>query len=384
MNIGEFDKKYFSFPKGAVTATVHALKYLAIPYVLFTVGLIVLTGQDGPQRVADLLIELQTVGLIFGIVLTALGFFKGAYPKGSYSRFLFGLTASVLVIVYVFSMLLQGRVQDVIAKEAFELDLYLIFTLYFIPAILAVLMQFGEFADHRRPFLEKEGKLQVKEKEDPQDHRFYHDFRIRYGSLFNGLKLGRSTLTGFVLLPMVVIIILKAGMSSLDVQEVDSALSKLDDVSSLLIMLGVPMAALAFFKGFYPKGSFSRFLPSVIMVLISLYWIWTVGLGGKFVFDAIEDVSIDLDFSKLLLLLMVGTGLWIVYYALELLLYRPEWKKGGFPKDLLEERKARKEAQRKAKEERKAAKEKAKEDKKAAKEKKKADAETPTQDGKEP
>lgn len=200
----------------------------------------------------------------------------------------------------------------------------------------------------------------------------------------NGLKLGRSTLTGFVLLPMVVIIILKAGMSSLDVQEVDSALSKLDDVSSLLIMLGVPMAALAFFKGFYPKGSFSRFLPSVIMVLISLYWIWTVGLGGKFVFDAIEDVSIDLDFSKLLLLLMVGTGLWIVYYALELLLYRPEWKKGGFPKDLLEERKARKEAQRKAKEERKAAKEKAKEDKKAAKEKKKADAETPTQDGKEP
>jgi len=384
VNIGEFDKKYFSFPKGAVTATVHALKYLAIPYVLFTVGLIVLTGQDGPQRVADLLIELQTVGLIFGIVLTALGFFKGAYPKGSYSRFLFGLTASVLVIVYVFSMLLQGRVQDVIAKEAFELDLYLIFTLYFIPAILAVLMQFGEFADHRRPFLEKEGKLQVKEKEDPQDHRFYHDFRIRYGSLFNGLKLGRSTLTGFVLLPMVVIIILKAGMSSLDVQEVDSALSKLDDVSSLLIMLGVPMAALAFFKGFYPKGSFSRFLPSVIMVLISLYWIWTVGLGGKFVFDAIEDVSIDLDFSKLLLLLMVGTGLWIVYYALELLLYRPEWKKGGFPKDLLEERKARKEAQRKAKEERKAAKEKAKEDKKAAKEKKKADAETPTQDGKEP
>jgi len=384
VNIGEFDKKYFSFPKGAVTATVHALKYLAIPYVLFTVGLIVLTGQDGPQRVADLLIELQTVGLIFGIVLTALGFFKGAYPKGSYSRFLFGLTASVLVIVYVFSMLLQGRVQDVIAKEAFELDLYLIFTLYFIPAILAVLMQFGEFADHRRPFLEKEGKLRVKEKEDPQDHRFYHDFRIRYGSLFNGLKLGRSTLTGFVLLPMVVIIILKAGMSSLDVQEVDSALSKLDDVSSLLIMLGVPMAALAFFKGFYPKGSFSRFLPSVIMVLISLYWIWTVGLGGKFVFDAIEDVSIDLDFSKLLLLLMVGTGLWIVYYALELLLYRPEWKKGGFPKDLLEERKARKEAQRKAKEERKAAKEKAKEDKKAAKEKKKADAETPTQDGKEP
>ncbi|HSA35329.1 MAG TPA: hypothetical protein P5202_02075, partial [Methanomassiliicoccales archaeon] len=296
-------------------------------------------------------------------------FFKGAYPKGSYSRFLFGITSSVLVIVYVFSMLLQGRVQDVIAQEAFEVDLYLIFTLYFIPAILAVLMQFGEFADHRRLFLEKEGKIEAKEKEDPADHRFYHDFRPRYGSLYNGLKLGRSTLIGFVLLPMVVIILLKAGMSSLNVQEVDSLLSNLDDMSTLLIMLGVPMAALAFFKGFYPKGSFSRFVPAVIMVLISLYWIWTIGLGGKFVFDAVEEISINLDFSKLLLLLMVGTALWIVYYALELLLYRPEWKSGGFRKDLPEERKARKEAKRKAKEERKAAKDKAKEDKKAAKEK---------------
>jgi len=344
MNLGEFDGRHLSPVNGSVTATVHALKYLAVPYILFTVGLMVLSGQDGPQRVADLLTEMQTLVLIFGIVLTVLGFFKGAYPKGSYSRFLFGITASVLVIVYVFSLLLGGRTEDVIAREAFELDLYLIFVLFFFPALLAVLMQFGEFADSRRPFLEMDGRIAVKEKEDPKDHRFYHDFRVHYGSLYNGLKLARSTLIGFVIIPLIVIILMKAGFSSLNVEEVDSMMSNLDDISSYMVTLGVPMAALAFFKGFYPKGSFSRFVPAIAMVLITLYWIWVIGLEGKFVFDSIEEISINLDYSQLLLLVMVGTALWIVYYVLELLLYRPEWKDAGFPKDMRskESRKQRK------------------------------------------
>lgn len=386
MNIGEFDKKHFSLANGSITATVHALKYLALPYILFAVGLIVLAGQDGPQRVADLLMEMQTLVLIFGIILTVLGFFKGAFPKGSYSRFLFGITASVLVIVFVFSLLLDGRTENVISKEAFELDLYLIFVLYFFPALLAVLMQFGEFADHRRLFLEKEGRIAVKEKEDPKDHRFYHDFRLRYGSLFNGLKLARSTLIGFVIIPLVIIILMKAAFSSLNVEEVDSMMSNLDDISSYMVMLGIPMAALAFFKGFYPKGSFSRFIPAVVMVLITLYWIWVLGMGGQFVFDSIEEISINLDFSKLLLLVMVGTALWIVYYVLELLLHRPDWKEGGFPRDLgsKESRKQRK--LRKAEAVLAAEKKRAEEDQAAAEvsEERTEDAAAPVQENKEP
>ncbi len=385
MNIGEFDKKHLFPVQGVITASMHALKYLAVPYMLFTFGLMMLTAQDGPQRVADLLTEMQTLVLIFGIVLTALGFFKGAYPKGSYSRFLFAITASVLVIVYVFSLLLGGRTEDVIAREAFELDLYLIFFLFFFQALLAVLMQFCEFADNRRPILETEGKISVKEKEDPKDHRFYHDFRLRYGSLFNGLKLARSTLIGFVIIPLIIIILMKAGFSSLNVEEVDSMMSDLDDISSYMVMLGVPMAALAFFKGFYPKGSVSRFVPAVIMVLITLYWIWVIGLGGKFVFDSIEEISINLDYSKLLLLLMVGTGLWIVYYVLELLLYRPEWKDAGFPKDLRSKESRKQRKLRKA--EAIVAAEKKAEDEKVASEvpqNRTEDAANPVQENKEP
>jgi hypothetical protein len=101
-----------------------------------------------------------------------------------------------------------------------------------------------------------------------------------------------------------------------------------------MFILGLPMTALSFFMGFYPRGSVSRFLPAVIFVLIGLYWIWVLGLEGKLVIDSIESININLDYSALLLLLMIANSLWIVYYALELWLYRPEWKEGGFQKDL--------------------------------------------------
>lgn len=336
MNLGEFDKKSLSLVKGGLTAVAHGLKYLVIPYILLAVGLMALTGMDGPQSVADLLRELQTLVLIFGIVLTVLGFLKGAYPKGSYSRFTFGIAAAVLVIVYVFSLLLNGRTESVISREAFEIDLYAIFVLYFFPALLAVLMQFGEFADHRRPWLTANGMAAPMEKEKAEDHRFYHDFRLRYGSLYQGLKLSRSALIGFVVIPIIVLTLFKAGLSSLNAEEVDSLMANLDGMVSNVVLLGLPLAALAFFKGFYPRGSFSRFVPAVVMVLLTMYWIWALGLEGRFVFDSIEELSMTLDYSMLLLLIMAGTSLWIVYHVLELLIYRPGWKEGGFQKDLRE------------------------------------------------
>ncbi|NLX47998.1 MAG: hypothetical protein GXY70_07520 [Euryarchaeota archaeon] len=335
MNLGEFGKAYISPGKGAVTAAVHAVKYLVLPLVLITVLTMMLAEMDGPQRVVDVLAEIRMLVLVFGVVLAALGFLKGMYPMGSYSRFAFATTAAVLVIVYVYSMLLGGRAENVISREAFELDLDLLFVLYFFTAILAVLMQFAEMYDHRRIWMEGGGRIPAKELERPEDHRFYHDLRPRYGSLFKGLKLTRSTLISFVVLPLAIIFVLVAGFSSLDLEEMGPMLENIEELGPHMLMIGIPLTALSFFKGFYPRGSLSRLIPALVMVLITLYWIWTLGLEGKFVFDAIEEIDIGLDYTGLLLLIMAGMALWIVYYVLELLLHRPEWKEGGFQRDLL-------------------------------------------------
>ncbi|MCG7841459.1 MAG: hypothetical protein MIO87_06030, partial [Methanomassiliicoccales archaeon] len=222
------------------------------------------------------------------------------------------------------------------------LDLDLLFALYFIVAAFNILVQFGEFIDHRRTWMEGTEHAAPREKEDPNEHRWIHDFRIRYGSLINGLKLSKRTLVGFVIIPLVFVIILKAAFSSLDFEQLDQLTSSLDQVSTFMLVLGLPLTALAFFKGFYPRGSVSRFIPAVTMVLISLYWIWVLGLEGEMVLDVMDSITFSLDYSALLFLIMCGTAIWIVYYALELWLHRPEWKEGGFQKDLGKKKERRK------------------------------------------
>jgi hypothetical protein len=342
VNAGEFDWKYANPGKGAISAVVHALKYLVLPLAMVMVWLAVLSRAEGPQTIRPLLQDMQFLVIVFGIVLTVLGFFRGAYPKGSYSRLTFALTIAVLAIVYAFSLLLGGRVQEVFSDELFELDLEMLFALYFVGALFKVFMQLGEFVDHRRAWLEGSDLTVPRVPEDLKEHRWFQDFRLRYGSLYQGLKLSRSTLIGFVILPLALIIILKAGFSSLNVEEVDTMISRLDDMFIFMLALGLPMTALAFFKGFYPRGSFSRLVPALIMVLISLYWIWILGMEGKIALDSIEDISISVDYSGVLMLILFGSALWLVYYTIELLVYRREWKEGGFHKDLHERKKKEK------------------------------------------
>ena len=342
VNVGEFSWKNANLNKGIISAALHGVKYLVLPLVLIMFASTALSNFDAPRAIETMLLEIQTLVLIFGAVLLVLGFFKGAYPKGSYSRLSFGMTVAVLAIFYAFSLLLDGRLEKEFADTLFELDLDLLFALYFIGAAFNILVQFGEFIDHRRAWMEGTEYAAPREKEDPKEHRWIHDFRIRYGSLINGLKLSKRTLVGFVIIPLVFVIILKAAFSSLDFEQLDQLTSSLDRVSTFMLVLGLPLTALAFFKGFYPRGSVSRFIPAVTMVLISLYWIWVLGLEGKMVLDVMDNITFSLDYSALLFLIMCGTALWIVYYTVELWLHRPEWKEGGFQKDIGKKKERRK------------------------------------------
>ncbi len=211
-----------------------------------------LQGQDGPQRVADLLREMQTVVLIFGIVLTVLGFFKGAYPKGSYSRFLFGITASVLVIVYVYSLLLNGRTQ-MSSPGRLRAGPQLHLRPLLLPALLAVLMQFGEFADHRRPGWRRRVSSCHCPRRSPGTTASTTTSACGTAR-FTTAEAGPEHSNRFRGHPLIVIILMKAGFSSLNVEEVDSMMSNLDDIAAYMVMLGVPLAFLAFFKGSTPRA----------------------------------------------------------------------------------------------------------------------------------
>lgn len=336
MNFGEFDWKYVKLGEGLKAVVMNAVKYLVLPLFLVVLLSSILSTTDDMDRLADLVMEMQPLVLVFGIMISAVGFFKGAYPKGSYSHLTFSMVVALLVILFAWSFLLGGRLQEAVNDEIFELDLISLFLLYLVCALFNVFLPLGEFIDHRHAWLERNEQVAPHEKEDPNGHIWYHDFRPRYGSVSNGIVLSKKSATRFVIIPLILIIILKAGLTSLDVDEIDAFISSLDDIINVTLYLGLAITAVSFFKGFYPKGSFSRFLPALIVVLISMYWVWTVGLEGKFVIEAADVMTFTLDYTGILLLMVCATGLWGVYYAVELWSYRREWKEGGFQKDALE------------------------------------------------
>jgi hypothetical protein len=336
MNFGEFDWKFAKLGEGLKSVVKNAVKYLVLPLFLVVLLSSFLSKMDDMDRLADLVMEMQPLVLVFGIVISAVGFFKGAYPKGSYSRLTFSIAVAMLIILYAWSFLLGGRLQEAVNDEIFELDLISLFVLYLVGALFNVFLPLGEFIDHRRAWLERNERVAPREKEDPKDHLWYHDFRLRYGSVSNGIVLSKKSANRFVIIPLILIIVLKAGLTSLDVDEIDALISILDDIYYVTLFLGLAITAVSFFKGFYPKGSFSRFLPALIVVLISMYWVWIVGLEGKFVIEAADVMTFTLDYTGILLLMVCATGLWGVYYAVELWSYRREWKEGGFQKDALE------------------------------------------------
>jgi len=351
MNFGEYDWKFVKLGDGLKSVTLHALKYLVLPLLIVTI-LYAMTSQiEDASGFSDLFLQMRALVLLFGITLAALGFFKGAYPKGTYARLTFALAIAILAIFYAWSLLLDGRLQTEIADKMFELDIEQLFLLYLIGALFSLFMQLGEFIDHRRAWWERGKQVEPREKEDIKDHRWHHDFRLRYGSLSNGLKLSKSALFKYTIIPLAVIILIKAGLSSLEIDEIDDLVQSLDDVYYSALLLGIAIAALSFFKGFYPKGSFSRFIPAMAVVLLSMYWTWIVGLEGVFMMEGADVLTFTLDYTGILLLMVCATGLWGVYYAVELWVYRREWKEGGFKKDAFEgeRKKDRKEKKRKVK-----------------------------------
>jgi hypothetical protein len=120
------------------------------------------------------------------------------------------------------------------------------------------------------------------------------------------------------------VIVLKAVISSFDTTVTDSLSGLLGTTMALLFFVGIPIAVLSFFKGFYPKGSFSRMSFSIAIVALLDLWIWFATLQGRFQAD-MGNVRIDINYQPYVLLIILGVSLWAIYYVVELVSYRKDW-----------------------------------------------------------
>lgn len=126
---------------------------------------------------------------------------------------------------------------------------------------------------------------------------------------------------------LVVPILLIVGISTLLAQAGGDELAEqigVDRVMDYLIVLGVPITVLSFFRGFYPKGSRSRMTFGVLVAGLICVWIWLILMGGNLSVQ-FEDVGMSINYVGLVLLFILAAALGGLFYVVEMFSYRQEW-----------------------------------------------------------
>jgi hypothetical protein len=332
--MSDLASRYGDLTAGLYGSAKGVVKFIILPIVMILIFSTILegAGNDHMLGLGQALLGLKMLFIVFGSFLAIIGLFYEFYPSGSWPRLLFGEVRSIVIMVLGFILLTGSGLQEAIKQIGPDIDMMTLFWLYAVLVGLSMMCFVGEYIDFRSiwqknkaaiddlPFIPRKGPMM----EDPKSHRLWHDFRFRYGRLTKGFQMARSSLLHFVVIPVVAVIILKAIIASLDTTLTDGLLRTLGTMMTLLFVVGIPIAVLSFFKGFYPIGSVSRMISSIIIVVLLDLWIWYATFQGRIQVD-LDMFRMDLNYQPYVLLIMFGASLWALYYVVELLSYRKDW-----------------------------------------------------------
>ena len=354
--MNEFKLELGSLEGALRSAALAVVQFIIVPLVIFILIGSVLTSfsPTSVKHLAQLMEDYKFYIIVFGAALSVLAALKGFYPKGSISRLTFDMAMIPFYALLVWSFDMGGKMAPAFSAAGFPFKLDLVLWLITLFIVFKSLYKLAEFIDFRRPFLQGLARTYPgiraplpRPTEDPKAHRFWQDFRPRYGRFLAGMTEADKALLKFVIFPLLMIIILgaviqstqgmlesmtgRAGGNADGLFGLGSA--TLDRLSTLLLFIGLPIAGISFFKGFYPKGSVSRLTFALIIVALICAWIFFAALGGHISvsMDVLSSaIHFSLNFEPLLWLFILGAALWGIYWAVEAFIYRKDWKQNGF------------------------------------------------------
>ena len=150
-----------------------------------------------------------------------------------------------------------------------------------------------------------------------------NEFSLSEGHVGKGIAASILSAVKFLIFPLLILMSASSMLVQAGGGEVAEQL-RLEDLKYLLLMLGVPITVLSFFRGFYPKGSISRFTFGAIVTVLVCLWIWMITMGGNLILE-FEQFGLNLNFTGLVLLFILAAALKGVFYLAEMLSYRKEW-----------------------------------------------------------
>ncbi|WP_400207882.1 hypothetical protein [Candidatus Methanomassiliicoccus intestinalis] len=149
------------------------------------------------------------------------------------------------------------------------------------------------------------------------------DFERKYGSFRAGFSYAASYALSVIIIPIVLAFSLSYIIDHYGILTEFSNYAK--DFWTIIIIGGV-LTALAFFYGYYPKGSCSRAAAGALLAGSLFLFLWQISAIITVMFD-LTNVFVDVDFSFFIFLIGLFCGMKFIYVLGELLFYRRRWKK---------------------------------------------------------
>jgi len=146
------------------------------------------------------------------------------------------------------------------------------------------------------------------------------DFSFNKGKPWKGIFASIGAAVKYVIAPIIIITIIGSFVNEFIGDYLEAA-------RNAVLIFGIPLIVISFFKGFYPKGSQSRLIFAVIATALASLWIWFVLQGGVFELS-VEQVSLTVNYSLLVLLFIFVVVLNGVFYVGEYFSYRKEYLSG--------------------------------------------------------
>ena len=347
----EFSLKFGTLRKGLTAAVIASLKFLLLPVLILSILMSMGEGASDEvlQTWSQLFADWRMYFLMFSPAIVGLAFMYGFYWKGSYSRAIMGIFKAPVMATLGYMLILGGGLQAAMDSVEVEMDLMLPLYLMLVMIGFGLLFIVGEFYDYRMEYRQKrlaklgQPPLPDEPREDPELHRWSHDFKLRYGLWSSGFKAARKSFSGYILWPMLLFAIIAAVLVRVnDALPVDLS-TEMMTVSGMILLVGLVLVALSFFKGFYPKGSVSRMTFWLFSVAVICWWLWTITMGGKMVLDVADMITLNVNYQTLVLLFMLVASLWGVYAVAEYFSYRNDWAENDYRPVKEEEAKRNKE-----------------------------------------
>lgn len=143
--------------KGIISAVLAAIKYLAVPAILITIAMSILSGVDSEGIPLETFEAIRTSIIGFSIPVILMAFFLGFYPRGSYSRMIFGLIYVVFICIWLWFAFQGGRISVDVGEFGAGVDYSPLLLLFVFAAALKGVYYIAEMPSYRQEFLEKKG-----------------------------------------------------------------------------------------------------------------------------------------------------------------------------------------------------------------------------------